>query len=218
MSKEQRTPEQIIADLAPKYKSWKGSEKAKEKLKKEFFAAITEYLKDNEEQAEKVVTVTATTPEEAIKVAEKENPAWLGDAVRALPNGGGYEVIIVEDPAFQPFTIEYNGETWGRQIVAGSTMIDDDQIKEDDPAFYQSISTYAGEGLIREIISFAIDQDPDSFEVYEILEQFCEQKKGGQRVLRPLEDLDAEQLAKVQQYMYEGKPSVRFPAPTKVDG
>lgn len=220
MSKEQRTPEQIIADLAPEYKSWKGSEKAKEKLKKEFFKAITEHIKENEEQAEKVVEITASNEEDARTAAEKAYPLWLVDDLRPSPDTeGAYDVIIVENPEFQTYTIEYNDEVWGRQIVAGSTMIDDDQIQEDDPVFYQSISEYAGEGMIREIIAFAIDEDdPHSQPVYEILEQFCEQKKEGRRVLRPLEDLDAEQLAKVQPYMYETKPSVRFPAPTKVDG
>lgn len=215
---EVRTPNEVIADLAPAYKSWKSSEKKKEKFRKEFFPSITAFLEENEEQAEKVVTVVAEGPDEAKALAEKANPFWIADETQQTVEPGTYDVIIVENPEFQPFTIEYDGQVWGRQIASGPQLLDDDRMMEEDIDLYMSITKYAGEDLIREIIAYTIDEEPDSLEVYEVLEMFCEHRREGKRVLKPLEELDPETLAKVQPYMYEGQPSVKLPAPKKADG
>lgn len=210
-----RTPEEVIAELAPKYTTWKSSEKTKEKLRKEFLEAVTEFLKQGD-LAEKVVTIEADDEDKARELAEKLYPLWTVDELRPTPevDQGSFDAILVENPQFLPFTIEYDGKVWGRQIRSGSTFVDDERLMEEDPQFYWDISDYQGEPLIREIIAFTLgEEDPYAPSVYEPLEAFCEQKRDGKRALKPLEDLTPEQMAKLQAYIYEGKPSLSFPAP-----
>ncbi len=207
-----RTPEEVIADLAPKYTTWKSSEKSKEKLRKEFLKAVTAALAEGE-LAEKVVTVEAPDKEGASEYAEKKFPLWKVDEIRETPDSNGYfDIILIENPEFLPFTIEYDGRIWGRQIRSSSVYVDNETLQQDDPELWLQVSEIPMRDTLSEII-VSCGIDPSG--VNEILETFVSEGKLT-RTLRSLDDLDSEVMARLQEYIYEGKPSLTFPAPTNV--
>ena len=209
-----RTPEQIVADLAPAYTEWKGGEKAKNKLKDEFFEAITAYLAANETQAEDLLYIEAGSPEEAKEFAVKLRPGWIVEDWRDHPTeAGAYEVIVVEDPAFQPFTIEHDGKVWGRQITAGATFVDTDRLEEENVDLWMEVTAYPMEDFLRDLV---YEAGKDTDEVDPHIMQVAERHEIN-RVLKPLASLEPEMLAKLQPYVLEGKPSVKLPAPKKAE-
>lgn len=214
MTTKIRTPEEIIAELAPAYTEWKSGEKGKEKFKKEFFTAVTEYLKEEGNQAEELVSLEAPDEETALRYVEQRYPAWLVDDIRDHPTeSGSYEVIIVENPEYQPFTIEFDGKVWGRQVAAGATMLDNERLEEENPELWKSVTTYPWLELMEAI---AYEAGKDGEDVEEYVERQCE-RHGLKRQLLPLGDLPDEVMAELKDYFYEDKPQVKLPAPKKAE-
>src|SRR4051812_39687622 len=105
---------EIISELAIAYPAWKQYEGSKDKLRLEFFEAITEEEKTRE-LAEKVVEVEATDDTKARDLVEKRNPAWEVEAIRPHPDKEGtFEAIIRENPVLTPYTFEYEGKVYQR--------------------------------------------------------------------------------------------------------
>lgn len=176
--------EQILTGLGPAYIGWKENEAEKDKLKKEFFEAITEEFEGSDTLAEKVVEIEGLELDDARDLAVKLNPGWTVIAERPHPDTEGWwEFVVQEDPAFQPFTIDYEGVTFQRQVVSGSVYVDDKRLRAEDPELWEQIT------FVPPLPS---------------------------RKLRPLDDLEPELQARVQKYMYEGTPTVKFPAPKVV--
>lgn len=222
MSKS-RAPEEIVVDLAPAYHEWKGGEKTKNKLKTEFFDAITKYLKENGEQAEDLIYIFAKSPDEATELAQKQHPGWVIEDWRDHPTEpGAYEIIIKEDPQFQPFTIEHDGYIWGRQVAEGSTMLDDERLQVDNPDLWKSVTAYPYQNLLEDI-AYEAGMDPrdvefeeDGFKGFDgYIEWQCE-KHGLKRSLKPMDELDEELLAQLKEYTYIGSPTIKLPSPKKV--
>lgn len=212
MSKD-RSPEEIVADLAPAYKEWKGGEKTKNKLKTEFFDSITEYLKKSGVQAEDLIYVIASSPDEAIEIAEKQNPGWVVDDWRDHPTEPrAYEIIIRENPEFQPFTIEYDGQIWGRQVAEGSTMLDDERLKADNPDLWIEVSSYPYQDLLEDI---AYEAGMHHHEVEDYVARQCI-AHGIERSLKPMNEISEGLLAELKNYTYIGTPTVKLPSPKKV--
>jgi hypothetical protein len=209
-----RNPEEIITELAPAYNEWKGGEKSKNKLKTEFFEAITEHLAEAAEPAEDLLTVHGYADEEqAITEVEKQRPGWKVDAVRPLPDTThSWEVIVVEDPAFMPFTIEYEGQVWGRQIAEGSTMLDDERLAEEDPELWKAVSAYPMQSFVEDL---AYEAGTDHREVEAYVEKKY-QEAGMSRSLKSMDEIDDELLPRLQEYTYVGPPTIKLPAPKKV--
>lgn len=206
-----RSPKEVVADLAPQYTTWKSSEKAKNKFRDEFFKSITESIKEGE-LAERVVTIECGTTEEALDIAQKQNPLWAVVSGR-ITNRGDYEVLLRENPEYMPFTIEFDGKTWGRQVSSGSTLIDDDKLREENEDLWYEITEFPMEDFVMDLM-YESGMEP------ELVEDFVSKiavKHGIKRVLRPLDDLPGEVLAQVQEYVYEGKPSVKLPAPRNAE-
>lgn len=216
-----RTPEEIVAELAPAYGEWKGGEKVKNKLKTEFFDSITEHLKASDSAAEDLVTVEANDAQEARETIEKLRPTWIVEDLREAPDREGFwEVILVEDPAFMPFTIEFDGQVWGRQIAEGSMMLDDDLLQVEKPDLWKRISEYPNQKLMEDI-AYEAGMDPSDPDTEEsgglegYVERQCE-RHGLKRFLKSMDDIDDEDLAEMQDYTYPGPPTVKLPAPKKV--
>lgn len=211
---EVRTPEEIIAELAPAYTEWKGGEKSKEKLKKEFFEAITEYLAAEGNQAEDLIQCEASSPEAAQEYALKKRPGWVIEDWREDPDHTGiYEVIVKEDPAFQAFTIEHDGKVWGRQISAGSTFVDTDRLEEEDTDLWMEVTAYPNEDFLSMLV---YEAGKEISEIGPYIMQVAE-RYDIERQLVDLNTLDPETLAKLQPYVFEGKPVVKLPAPKKAE-
>lgn len=184
------TLSEVLDKLDESYKGWKGGEKNKNKYKDEFFRMAVEALKE-ETLAEKVVEVKTQYQNRAIEIVGQRYPEWEivspRDNVRPHPDKPGYyEVIIRENPYYKPFSIEHNGKIFQRQIVAGSALLDDERLQEENPELWEKV-TFVPEP---------------------------------ERQLKDLDELDPTTLAELQEYMYQGKPQVKFPAPkvVKEDG
>lgn len=220
-----RTVKEIVADLAPAYKEWKGGEKTKNKLRDEFFEAITSKLQEDGEAAEDLIIVEATSGVEAIEEAQRRRPGWLVEDWRPSPDlDGSYEVIVVENPEFMPFTIEFDGQVWGRQITEGDSMLDNEKIEADDPDLWKRVTAYPNQSLLEDI-AYGAGMDPNdhAFEMngYKGFDGYIEwqcERHGVKRSLKPFDDIADEDLAALQGYMYSGPPKVKLPAPKKVKG
>lgn len=218
-----RNPEEIVKDLAPAYKEWKGGEKSKNKFKEEFFDAITEYLEEHGEPAESYLMVTAPSEEAAIESAMQQRPGWIVDAVRPCDDiQDAWEVIVVEDPQYMSFTVEFDGQVWGRQVAEGSMMLDDDRIQAEDPDLWKAVTSYPHQ-LLLEDIAYEAGMSPkdEEFEMDEYkgfggyIEWQCE-RHGVHRSLKPMDEIDDADLAGLKKYMYPGPPQIKLPAPKKV--
>lgn len=179
--------EEILAELGPAYIGWKENEKKKDKLKKEFFETATEELQ-GETLAKKTVKLPGPTEDEATELCKKKYPGWIIDQVILSPDTdleGWFRFTLSEDPALQPYTAEYEGVEFSRQIVSGSVFVDDERLKKEDPELWDEIT-------------------------------FIPPPPPPKRRLRVIEELEPELQAKVQEYMYEGPPTVKFPAPKVV--
>lgn len=220
------TLEEVVRELDAAYAEWKGGEKNKNKYKDEFFKLAEEALKD-ETLAEKVVETVAADEADARAVLDKRYPTWVVTEVREHPDKDGYyEAIIQENPYYLSFTYEYGDKVFQRQIVSGSAMLDDERLQAEDPELYFRVTTMPHQAFLEDLM-YNCGVDPERFDgtgEYEemgplwtrpwVLEAM--NKAGLSRELRDLEDLSAEDLAILQKYMYEGKPTIKFPAPKKV--
>lgn len=221
--KPPRVPVEVVADLAPAYKEWKDGEKSKEKYKTEFFAGITEWLKENAEPEEDYLIVIGADEEEAIFATEQERPGWIVEGVRPYLAEGdevqvenGWEAIVVENPAFMPFTIEFDGKVYGRQIVEGSSMLDNERIEAEDPELWKRVAQYPNEKVMVELVfatDFTDEMTTETAEEY--VESVCE-TNGIKRQLISLDEMSDKDAGSLQAYMYMGPPTVKLPAPTKI--
>jgi hypothetical protein len=170
----------ILAKLDEGYEQWKTGEKQKNEYKDKFFQAITEEMAQSV-LAEDLAVVAAHTEEDARARLARYYPRHVVEAVRPADEGF-YEAIIVENPAFLPHAVTFEGLVFERQIVSGALLLDDERLKEEDPELWEKV-TYVPEP---------------------------------KRTLRPLDQLDAQLVAELQEYMYEGPPTVKLPAPKKI--
>lgn len=171
-----RPVEEVVAELGAAYDQWKSGEKSKNDLKDEFFKLASQAVQ-GQERAYKVVVLEGISPGQAELLAVKYHPGWK--VVNTYQENGGSKVVLEEDPDFMPYSFEHEGRVFQRQIVAGSPLLDDERLQEEDPELWEEVTFIP---------------EPE-------------------RQLRPLDELDPETLARLQTYMYEGKPTVKFPAP-----
>lgn len=144
----------------------------------------------------------------------KKRPGWIIDDWRESPDHEGiYEIIVRENPEFQPFTIEYDGKVWGRQVVAGSTFVDDERLKEADEDLWFEVTAFPNEDFVLDLV---YETGMDAELVEDHISQVAA-RHGIGRQLKSLKDLDPETLAKLQPYIFEGKPTVKLPAPKKAE-
>jgi hypothetical protein len=215
MTTKVKSPAEIVAELAPAYQEWKGGEKSKNKLKDEFFEAITAELAQGELAEQIILVEDAATPQEGEEWIEKRNPFWEVTDFRANPepDGMGYEYIITERPEYKDFYIDFDGKTYGRQVAQGPTLIDEEEIEENDPEFFWEITEFQDEKIVQSVIDFLYDTS-DDVERFEALMSYGAEMNL-KRVLKPIDELSPDQLAKLQPYSYQGKPVVKLPAPKK---
>lgn len=212
--KDPRSPSEVIEDLAPAYLGWKSNEKDKNKFKDEFFEGITIELAQGE-LAEEVVTIEAKDEEQALDLISKGFPMWITEDVRPHPDEDGtYEVIIKENPAYLPFTIEFGEKVWGRQIASGSQMLDDERLIDEDPHLWYQVTEFPNQEFLLALL--AEDDEALEQEKIEHIERVGE-NFGIQRQLKSLNDIPEELQPKLQKYIYEGKPVTKLPAPKKAE-
>ena len=182
---EERTLEDVCTDLGKADVRWKEGSKDREKFRDEFFTLALEEV-ESETLAQKTVSVEAGFEDaDAAK-------AWLAK--------------------YYP--------TW--RFVEWAEELDEDgnfvAILEEDP-YYQSYSfTNPRDGKVykRKVTSGSPVLDDERLrerdpELWERITHVPEP----QRQLRPETEIDADDLAAMQEYTYMSKPQIQLPAPTK---
>lgn len=180
----------ITRRLGEAHRQWKDGEKTKAQLKDEFFEVITQQMMSGD-LAEKLYEVHEPVREnEAIELAEQYNPGWEVSAIRAVQ-----------------FDYEDGESIPGWEVI----LVEDPQYKafqyvnsDDEMVYTKSIVA----GSIQLDDERLKECDPDLYEQVTYVPE-------PERRLRPLDELPDIVLAKLQKYMYEGKPIVKFPAPRK---
>lgn len=170
----------VTEQLAKAYDSWKSGEKAKNKLRDEFFEAVLAEV-ESRSRAEKYASVSAKNEADARDKLNKQHPTWEIEEIRQ--NENQWEAVLVENPKYVAFTYVNKdlGLVFQKQVSAGSIYIDDERLAEEDPELYEQV-TYIPEP---------------------------------QRELKQLETLPPDVLAKLTDYIYEGKPTIKLSAPRK---
>lgn len=201
----------ITKSLGESYKAWKDGEKAKDEDRKKFFTAVDEKLR-KEKPAEKYVTVDTPGDEEEVReLLVKKYPTWVVEAVRPTPEGGIWEAILTEITTFTPYTFvnKEDGKVYQRQVSAGSAYVDDERLQEEDPDLWLKVTEVPNRGVLADLL---YECGVDHEEVDDRIDYFW---PDSERQLRDLESLDADTLAALSEYIYEGKPTVKLAAPRK---
>lgn len=205
--------EVTLSALWAYYDAWKYNEKLKTVWKDIFFKFATRLSRENS-LAERVVEEKADHPDIAREKAAKRYPLWEIEDTRVHPaKEGWYEIIIVENPEYKAFSHECNGRVFQRQVVAGSIYIDDERLKAEDLTLYKEVTFIPDEETIKGMLyESGVHQRELDERFEELLVHYPLSRQ-----LRDLEELEPEQLAGLQEYIYEGKPVVKFPAPKKAN-
>lgn len=135
-----RTLEQVLPLLGDAYTQWKSYEGAKNDYKTEFFEhADVEVAKMG--LALRMETYEAATELAAVERALLHHPGWLIDTARPHRHKAGvFEIVLKEDPALMPFSIEHDGVKYSRQISRGSVLVDDDWLQAENPELYEAVT------------------------------------------------------------------------------
>lgn len=202
-----------LADLTTKlgkaYKKWKDGEKEKDKLRKQFFDAVTEAAA--EDLDEKVIDVELAESDTIEAYVERQHPGWNLDEYR-VNEDGATEAILVIDPAYKPFVYvnAADGMVYQRQVVSGGQVLDDERLRAEDPDLWIEITEIPN---FSDIVDIALEILPEG--TRRGIEKRVNQNWKGERVLRNLDDLNPEVQTRLQQYIHPGKPSVKLAAPKK---
>lgn len=207
-----RTGEQIASELGEVYWFWKDAEHEKEKLRKEFFQAVTDSF-DVEDLAEKTVSLPEHVAEDELaEYAEQYHPGWK------LVKSTGIKLLLREDPALKAGVqtvlfrsvdeateeegitgvydrkgVWHPGYVVTKSIVGGSALIDTERMQSYDPDLWDELSEWQ---------SFpGVDQqsDPTLDDRLEAL--------GWPRIIGKL---GAAGVKAVRPYSYEGKRTVKL--------
>lgn len=203
------TLEYCTSRLGESYTKWKDGEKKKETERKTFFELADEALIEGDVPQTQVTTVYGPTREDAeARVALHHADS---DLIDLEPKGEGWWIAsIKQKPEFLPYSFanKRDGQFYSRRITPGSTHLDNELLIELDLDLYLRTTEYQGEPMFRELLGDHTE------EAYEAIEFYCEQHDIP-RVLKPFERISPEDLAKLQPYMYIGKPKVALNAPRK---
>jgi hypothetical protein len=204
----------ITAELGTAYKEWKGGEKKKNAAKDKFFMAINAEL--NEQIPAQTYAVSGPwgvgmSEEDAREEFVKRHPGWNVEELRVCSEG--WEAILVEDITLAPFTYvnKDEGMVYQRQVVSGSIMLDDERLQADDPELWNLVMEIPNRQIIENVM-YECGQEPEDLSA--ALDTLWT-NYNGPRTLKPLETLDDEVLARLSDYIYEGRPTVKLAAPRK---
>lgn len=207
---------QLTSALGGAYDTWKQSEKLKNSLRDEFFQNATERARSNA-LGQVVEYVRATDEHDARTRLERLFPTY--EILDVVPEKDQWKGLLQECPEYREFTFvnEADGRVYQRQIVLGSPLLDDERLKDEQPALWLLVSQLSDEYLkVRNAISFYTDYYHDESDADYLAESICKELSLEIRVLRPLEELSSEELAGIQEYIYYSKPMVKLAAPRQV--
>lgn len=205
-----RTLDDITTELGKAYKTWKSGEASKNKLKDEFFEVA---LAQHGDLEEKYVVVEAESESEARARAVQYYPTFAVDDLQPHEDEGKWEVILTELPKFKTFSHVNpdDGMLYRRQISAGPILLDDERLWKEKPDLWRQVMEIPNREMIRNVM---YECNVDHTEIDEKLEELWD-AYDGPRVLKDFESMDPDTLSAVQDYVYQGPPTIKFAPPKK---
>jgi hypothetical protein len=212
-----RTLDAITEDFGDTYATVKDVTKEKTLLQNEFFAAATAEL-ETRQLARKTVMFDierygATNMTEWVTIY---HPGWRFIEVN------DQDLLIEEDPALLSFTYvnKIDKTVYGRDTVRQSPQLDDERLREEDPDLWQEISSWPepwyslvyGAMKTARYCNDVDDVFLNDADMQLAVETYLRHEKV-QRVLRPIDELDDEQIEALQEYLVPGSVSVKLRPP-----
>lgn len=209
---EDRTLQDVTTELGETYDIWKDSEKLKDEYKEEFFGLVTDEVRSS--VAKKTVKLAAKDAAEAEFLAARQNPRWIVEQVKGTKTKG-FSVLLVENPLYVEFV--YNNEelekTFKRQVQDGSTVLDDEMLRKENPDLWLEVSEIPNLDTIEALFDEAFAH----WNIEESLRSYIQnQFPVSQRTLKPFSEMTPEQISALDRYIYQSKPVVKFPKPAKI--
>lgn len=200
---EERTVDDVATELGEVYFIQKDANTEQGKLRSEFFEAAT-VENQAQELAQKTWPTWADDEESAKARALLYNPGWRVLGVLQV-TAKEYKVLLQEDPDWLKYeTVVFNAEADEGYVVtktirSGSTMIDTEQIKKEEPSLWEAITTYPNYDLIADLLYHA-NMEPD--EIDERIDDAM-RAAGVERVLSDPSTWTEEITESVKPYVYE---------------
>jgi hypothetical protein len=208
---EQRKAIEVAADLGEVYYIAKDAEAEQKELRNEFFQAAT-VAQEAQALARKTVEVPeALDVSEAKAFALKYNPGWRvvqsefeDDHPSKIileedPEFKGHsEVVLVEEPVVDSKGKKHPGYVVAKTVRAGSKLVDDERMKEEEPGLYDALIEYPNFDLLAGLAEhWEIDYDPET------IIKFMKDR-GVQPVLRNPSTWTPDELSEARPFIYEG--------------
>lgn len=126
--------------LGAAYQQWKTSEALKNKCKDRFFALANEALA-SKGLAFTMVEYPANDEADARERVLLHHPGWMIQELRPhVVKPGLWQAVIIEDPAYKPFSYEHGGVKYARQVSKGTVMVDDDWLRDENPELWETVT------------------------------------------------------------------------------
>lgn len=192
--------ETITKALGKAYKTQKTAEgKVKEK-RLEFFDAIDEELEESD-----LATQTVEIPEDesAIEFVDKYYPAWR--LVEEYDNG---VALIEQNPAYHPYTYlsEDHKLIFRRGLVQAAPSLDDEKLRAEDFELWFRITSCSEENILTQY-----EQESGGDITPALVSLFiAKHREEFTRTLLPLEQIDADDLARLSDYTVPGRLTLKL--------
>lgn len=205
---ETPTLEDITLKLGEADSLKKSSDKDRTKYKDLFFATATAMLSEGP-LARKTVEIPKGT-EGVEDFILSHNPGWSLMQVSEDET----KAVLEQDPKYLPFQFinPKDGKVYARSVREGSPMLDDDRLKVEDPDLYEEVTDIPGISLLRDFMDWIGGDSDDLDSVFDFAAEYEDRFP---RVLKPLDDLSAQQIEDLKPYIYEGPKTVVLNAPRK---
>lgn len=143
--------------LGISYSEWKAGESDKNRLRDEFFSQVNRELKD-EVPPQLVIEIPVNDEETALRQIQRQYIRHR--VISTAPVEGGYQVILEEDPELRPFTYvnPSDGKVYQRIVSEGSPILDDDSIRDENPALWEAITEEVTERKLKPLENLTPEQ------------------------------------------------------------
>lgn len=202
---------ELAADLAEVYYIEKDAKSEKEGLRVTFFQEATKTFEASDLARKTVEVPDDISASDSFDYALRYNPGWILDEKQP---GVGKTVILLEDPNLKPHIevieipggitemkkgkeVTHPGYVVTKSVRSGSAMIDDERMKNSDPALYDALFVPQGFKWISDMV---YEAGVDGNDVDEHIDAFL--PEDWPKVLR--DDLSSEEIESLKPYSFEG--------------
>jgi hypothetical protein len=198
--------EEIATKFGEAYFKEKTGKADADKYKKQLYAHFDGLL----DAEEFLVELDAVDEAEAHQKATRLHPGCIVDDIRKVDEVETYasfEIIMRENVSLKGYTYvnATDGKVYGRTIRSGGTYLDDELMREEDPALWKSVMEIPNRTFLENLM---YECGIHHTEVADKLDRIYDDMEGPPRVLKDMSSLDAEAMAAIQSYVFQEPPKV----------